>query len=375
MNVTYSTKLSSIPRDIVCLDDYQRHAKLHLSPAIYEYIASGAGDDITLHRNQSRFRDIELHNRVLQNFSQASTKIHLLGRSYPTPIVLAPVAYQRLVHPAGERATAQAADAMNTPMVTSTLASVPISEITASNRAGNWFQLYLQTKPEDTLALLRRAEKTGYEAIVVTVDAVVSGLRNRPQRAGFELPADVSAVNCEGFDTDSLTLIGGDSVVLNGIMARAPTWRDIEWLRSQTKLPLMVKGISHPGDALQAKVLGADAVIVSNHGGRTLDTLPATVDTLPAIRAAVGVEFPLLLDSGIRRGTDIIKALALGANAVMIGRPQMFSLAVAGALGVAHMLRLLREEFEIAMALSGCANIASINLDCIHTTGRSSQCY
>ncbi|CAA0111433.1 4-hydroxymandelate oxidase [Halioglobus japonicus] len=374
MNLTYSTKLSAIPRDIVCLDDYQRHAKLHLAEAIYEYIASGAGDDITMRRNQLRFQDIALYSRVLKDFDGASTGIHLLGRDYPTPIILAPIAYQRLVHPDGEKATALAADAMSTPMVTSTLASIPMNEITERNNAGNWFQLYMQSNPQNTATLIRRAEHAGYDAIVVTVDAAVSGLRNRPQRAGFSLPGEISAVNCQGFETETLTLSGGDSPVLHGIMAQAPQWRDIEWLRQQTQLPLIVKGISHPDDALQARAIGADAVVVSNHGGRTLDTLPASIDTLAAIRAAVGAEFPLLLDSGVRRGTDIVKALALGANAVMIGRPQIFALAVAGALGVAHMLRLLREELEIAMALSGCANIAAINANCLHTTERPATC-
>jgi isopentenyl diphosphate isomerase/L-lactate dehydrogenase-like FMN-dependent dehydrogenase len=260
-------------------------------------------------------------------------------------------------------------------MVTSTLASVPMNEIAECNSAGNWFQLYMQTNPQDTLTLIRQAEQAGYDTIVLTVDAPVTGLRNRPQRAGFVLPTDVAAVNCQDFEAGTLIRSGGDSPVLHGIMAHAPQWRDIEWLRNQTALPLLVKGISHPDDALQAKALGADALVVSNHGGRTLDTAPASIDMLPPIRAVVGNDYPLLLDSGVRRGSDIVKALALGANAVMIGRPQIFSLAVAGSLGVAHMLRLLREELEITMALIGCPTIDSIDANCIHHTGRDTQCY
>lgn len=365
MKIAYSEKLVAIPRDLVSLDDYQHHAKNHLSPAIYEYIASGAGDDVTLRRNSRRLGEIELYSRVLRDFSQASTGIELLGRHYPTPLLLAPVAYQRLVHPDGEKATARAADAMEIPMVTSTLASVPMEDITALNRAGNWFQLYFQARQEDTLALLRRAENAGYDTLVVTVDAALSGLRNRPQRAGFELPADVAAVNCDGFTPGQPALRDGHSLALHGIMASAPQWRDIAWLKARTRLPLVVKGILHPDDALQARSAGADAIVVSNHGGRTLDGVPASIDALPAIRAALGDAYPLLLDSGVRRGTDIVKALALGADAVMLGRPQIFSLAVAGALGVAHMLRLLREELEIAMALCGCASIAAIDRACL----------
>ncbi|MCB1705042.1 MAG: alpha-hydroxy-acid oxidizing protein [Halioglobus sp.] len=374
MKITYSKKLSAIPRDIVSLDDYQRHARGHLSEAIYEYIAAGVADDITLHRNTQRFQDITLQSRVLRDFSHASTGIHLLGREYATPIILAPVAYQRLVHPDGEKATALAADAMGTPMVTSTLSSVALREIADCNGAGNWFQLYPQAKREDTLTLVKRAEQAGYDTVVVTVDAAVSGLRNRAQRAGFALPADIEAVNCRDFESVDMALRGGDSVILNGIMAQAPQWPDLEWLRAQTSLPVIVKGISHPQDALQARSAGADAIIVSNHGGRTLDSLPASIDSLPAVRAAVGEAFPVLLDSGVRRGTDIVKAIALGADAVLIGRPQVFSLAVAGALGVAHMLRLLREELEIAMALTGCATIAAIQPDCLHREEPRHQC-
>jgi 4-hydroxymandelate oxidase len=277
------------------------------------------------------------------------------------------------VHPDGEIATAQAADVMNIPMVTSTLASVPMEDITTHNKAGNWFQLYFQARQEDTLALLRRAENAGYDTLVITVDAAVSGLRNRPQRAGFELPTTVAAVNCNGFAPGHLTLRDGDSPILHGIMANAPHWRDITWLKTQTRLPVVIKGILHPGDALTAQSAGADAIVVSNHGGRTLDGVPASIDALPAIRAAVGDTYPLLLDSGVRRGTDIVKALALGADAIMVGRPQVFSLAVAGALGVAHMLRLLREELEIAMALCGCASVAAIDQSCLsmaHTAQR-----
>jgi len=254
---------------------------------------------------------------------------------------------------------------MQVPMVTSTLASVPMEDITARNRAGNWFQLYFQPRREDTLALVRRAEQAGYDTLVVTVDAVVSGVRNRPQRVGFELPAGVAAVNCRGFAPPQLAVREGESPVLHGIMAGAPQWRDIAWLKEQTRLPLVVKGLLHPADALQARAVGADAIVVSNHGGRTLDGVPASIDALPAIRAAVGSAYPLLLDSGVRRGTDIVKALARGADAVMIGRPQVFALAVAGALGVAHMLRLLREELEVAMALCGCATIAAIDAGCL----------
>lgn len=358
----YTPPLQNIPADIVCLDDYQRYAKEFLAHDIYEYIAAGVADEHTLHRNRSAFANIELKPRLLRDFSSASTQTTLLGHNLAHPFLLAPLGYQQLCHASGELATAIAADAMDTAMVVSTLATASLEDIAAQTDAPKWFQLYFQPQRADTSTLIARAEAAGYTAIVVTVDAPLSGLRNRAQRAGFQIPPEIEAVNIS--PAQKLT---GQNAILQQLMAMAPQWQDLAWLKQQTQLPIIIKGVINPDDAVQLAHMGMDAIIVSNHGGRCLDGLPASIDALPAIRDALGSDFPILLDSGIRRGSDIIKAIALGANAVLIGRPQAFALAVAGALGVAHMLRLLKEELEITMALCGCAQIADINRDCLFT--------
>ena len=350
-----------IPAGIVCLDDYEIHARRMMRDDIHEYINSGVADEITLRRNRSSWDTLAIRPRLLRSFAHANTHIRLLGQSLHHPLLLAPVAHQRLVHPDGELATVRAAAALDTPMLVSTLSSYTLEDIAASGHAPLWFQLYWQHNRANSLQLVKRAEAAGYQALVITLDAPVNGLRNRTQRAGFRLPAGVTEANLQGLQAPpARTLAAGSSVILNGFMADAPGLDDLLWLREQTTLPLLVKGVLNPDDALQLQQLGIDGLIVSNHGGRTLDGLPATLEMIGAIRAAVGPELPLLLDSGVRRGTDVFKALALGANAVLIGRPQLHALAVAGALGVAHMLKLLRDELEITMALAGCPTIADI---------------
>jgi len=360
----YTPPLQNIPADIVCLDDYQRYAKEFLAHDIYEYIAAGVADEHTLHRNRSAFANIELKPRLLRDFSGASTQTTLLSHNLAHPFLLAPLGYQQLCHASGELATAIAADAMDTAMVVSTLATASLEDIAAQTDAPKWFQLYFQPQRADTSILIARAEAAGYSAIVVTVDAPLSGLRNRPQRAGFQIPLEIEAVNISPAQK-----LAGQNAILQQLMALAPQWQDLAWLKQQTQLPIIIKGVINPDDAVQLADMGMDGIIVSNHGGRCLDGLPASIDALPAIRDALGSDFPILLDSGIRRGSDIIKSIALGANAVLIGRPQAFSLAVAGALGVAHMLRLLKEELEITMALCGCPHIDDINRDCLFTSG------
>jgi 4-hydroxymandelate oxidase len=252
---------------------------------------------------------------------------------------------------------------MDAPMVVSTLANHTLEDIARHAHTTLWFQLYFQSDREFTLSLVRRAEAAGYQALVVTVDASIAGVRNREQRAGFHLPDGISAVNLQGMQQRPMTLAQGQSKVFDGLMAHAPTWRDIERLRQLTDLPLLLKGITHPADAQLAMQLGVDGLIVSNHGGRTLDTVPAALHLLPSIAAVVQGRVPILLDGGVRRGTDIVKAIALGASAVLIGRPMIYGMTTAGALGVAHVLRLLWEELEVAMALTGCRTLEEITPD------------
>lgn len=246
-------------------------------------------------------------------------------------------------------------------MILSTQASVTMEDAARAGATCRWFQLYMQPQREATLALVQRAEAAGYDVLVLTVDAPINGVRNREHRAGFQLPAGITAVNLEGLPTGGRRPVpAGGSAVFDSLMADAPTWDDVAWLISQTRLPVVLKGILSPADAANAVDIGAHGIVVSNHGGRTLDTAPAAIDALPDIAATVAARVPLLLDGGVRRGTDVLKALALGASAVLIGRPIIYGLAVDGPHGVARVLRILRDEFEIAMALTGCKTIADI---------------
>jgi isopentenyl diphosphate isomerase/L-lactate dehydrogenase-like FMN-dependent dehydrogenase len=231
-----------------------------------------------------------------------------------------------------------------------------------------WFQLYVQPSRAVTLDLVRRAEAAGYKALMVTVDAAVKPVGPSALRAGFR--GEERAVNLEPYDVPATVLEPGQSRVFQGFMRDAPTWADIDWLRANTDLPLWIKGVLHPDDAVTAKAAGAVGVVVSNHGGRTLDAAPSSLSALPGVRAAVGEDFPLLFDGGIRSGEDIFRAIALGADAVMVGRLQACGLAVAGALGVAHMVRMLREELEICMAIAGCATLVDIRRASVRWAGR-----
>ena len=355
-----------LPAGIATLADHEAHARTVLDDNAWAYFSGAAADGITQRANRSAWDGITLLPRVLQPLAGGHTRVQLLGRTLAHPLLVAPVAYQRLAHPDGELATALAAAAQGAGMVLSTQSSTRMELIAKAvlgdaQRGPLWFQLYLQPDRGITRELVERAELAGYEALVLTVDAPVNGARDAERRAGFRLPPGVSAVN---LPLPAPAAPGVDQAPLfQGLLANAPTWRDVEWLQSITRLPLVLKGILHPADARQAAALGVAAVIVSNHGGRTLDTAPATAVMLPAIADAVGEQLPLLVDGGIRRGTDVLKAMALGARAVLVGRPVAWGLANAGAVGVAHVLRLLQDELEIAMALCGVATLDRIPPD------------
>lgn len=357
--------LAQIPPTVAAVGDYEPLARERMGEAAWAWLQGGAADEITLRENRAAFDRLRLAPRVLADLAGGDTRLTLLGQAFEHPIFVAPVAYQRLAHPDGERATVLAASALQAGMVVSTQAGVSLEALAEPVRTPLWFQLYVQPDRDFTRELARRAEAAGYRALVVTVDAPVSGPRNREQRAGFALPPGIEAVNLQGMRALPPHTAAPGSSPLHGsaLMASAPTWRDIAWLREQTTLPIVLKGVLSPADALRAADEGLAAVIVSNHGGRTLDTAPATIDALPAIARAVDGRLPLLLDGGIRRGTDVFKALALGASAVLVGRPVVHGLAAAGAPGVAHVLHLLRAEFEMAMALTGCRTLADIGTD------------
>ena len=345
----------------VCLADYERLAHQRLDPNALSFFAGGAADEITVRWNREAFDKLALSPRVLRGGSGGHTRVSLFGRDYKHPIFIAPMALQKLAHEDGEIATAIGAEAQDACMVLSAQASVPMEDAYRVGATCRWFQLYVQPTKAATKQLVRRAEDTGFEVFVVTVDAPVSGVRTREHRAGFHLPPDISAVNLAGLPPLEVPELNRDaSVIFDHFMALATTWDDLAWLKSETKLPIIVKGIVTAEDATRVVELDLDGIMVSNHGGRTLDTLPATIDVLPEIIAAVSGRVPVLLDGGIRRGTDVLKALALGASAVLVGRPVVYGLAVNGALGVSHVLRLLRDEFEIAMVLTGCRTLDDI---------------
>lgn len=357
--------LTRIPAEIVAAADYLPHAQARVSEATWAWLCGGTGDEQTLRDNIDAFSRIRLHARPLADLRDGHTTLELLGQPLVHPIIVAPVAYQRLLHPDGERATALGASALRAPMVLSHHASMRLEDVAAIAQSPLWLQIYLEGDRGQTRALLQRAQAAGVRAIVVTVDTPVAGVRNHEQRAGFMLPPQVTAVNLpEGSVSAGVTARPGESPVFASEMVpRMPTWADLEWLRGETRLPLVVKGILHPDDALRATKLGVDAIVVSNHGGRALDGVPASIDALPAI--ADRVALPLLLDGGIRRGGDILKALAMGARAVLVGRSCMAGLAAAGAVGVAHVLHILRTELEMAMVLAGCRDLSAIGREVV----------
>ena len=354
----------TIPPGLITLADHEQHARTQLDDNAWGYFSGGAADEISLRANRSAWDALPLWPRVLRPLAGGHTRVPLLGRTLAHPILLAPVAFQRLAHPDGELAMAYAAAALGAGVVLSTQASVSLESVAQAvlpdpGRGPLWFQLYLQPDRGFTQALVQRAEAAGYEALVLTVDAPTSGVRDRERRAGFRLPSGVGPVNLAGLQTPaSPPLSPGQSALFDGLLHHAPTWDDIAWLQSITRLPMLLKGVLHPADARQAVSVGAAGLIVSNHGGRTLDTAPATATARPRVVQAVGGAVPVLVDGGIRRGTDVLKAMALGASAVLVGRPAVWGLANAGAAGVAHVLRLLRDELEVAMALTGCATLA-----------------
>jgi 4-hydroxymandelate oxidase len=336
--------------------DYEHRSAL--PAAVHDFVAGGSGAELTLRRNRAALDAISVTPRVLGGVESPDTATTILGTPAALPVAVAPMAYQRLFHPEGELLLAGAAAKAGIPYVISTLSSVPLEKIAAV--APSWFQLYWLRDRTAVRALIDRATEAGCGALIVTVDVPVMGRRLRDVRNSFALPSEVVAANLVDKYTEAHSVLNGSSAVAaHTATAFDPTfsWQDLAWVRSVTEIPLLVKGILDPRDALAAVDAGADGVVVSNHGGRQFDGAPASIDALGSVIDAVGNDFPVLLDSGIRGGTDVLKALAIGADAVLVGRPLLWALA-AGAVDEA--LALLGGELRDAMLLAGCADLAAV---------------
>ena len=343
-----------LPTDpnLINLGDYERVAAERLAPGPLAYFTGGAGDEITLRDNRAAFARQAIVPRVMRDVSSVDPSVELLGRRWPSPIFIAPTALQRMAHPDGELATARAAAARGVTLAVSTSSSTDLAEIAAVG-GPRWFQVYLLADPGARRALVERAVAQGYEALVLTVDLARIGRRERDLRVGFRIPEGVEIPNVA--NAAGVTPAEVASVAFVDQM----TWPDLEWVAG-FGLPVIVKGILHPDDAQLAIEHGAAGIGVSNHGGRQLDGAIAALDALPAVVDAVGGRVPVLLDGGVRRGTDVLVSLAIGATAVGIGRPVIWGLAVDGEAGVGNVLDLLRAEFETAMALSGAASCVDL---------------
>lgn len=351
---------------LVNVADFERLASEKLDAGLLGYFAGGAGDEETLRDNVAAWGRWRLRPRVLAGHAEWSTQTELLGAGLSMPILVAPVAYQRLVDPEGETAMARAAANAGTVMCLSTLATTRPGELAAAAPAGRrWFQLYCFSDEGVTKALMDEAVDSGFEAIVVTVDAPRGGNRERDRRTGFRIP--------EGLGVPSVqAALGSERAVTIeetfALMDPALSWPDVEALAAECSLPVLVKGIQTGDDAALAVEHGAAGVVVSNHGGRQLDRVLATADVLPEAVEAVAGRAPVLVDGGIRRGIDVAIALALGADAVLVGRPALWGLAAAGEAGASQVLELLRAELELALVLCGCSGPQELSRDHVQRT-------
>ncbi len=355
--------------DAVNLRDLEERARKSLSQMAYDFYASGANDEITLRENRAAYERILLLPRVLVDVSVRDMSTTVLGERVSMPILIAPTALQGLAHPEGEIATTRAAGAAKTLTTLATLSNTSIEEAMAVATGPAWFQLYVFRDRAISASLVQRAEAAGCKAVVLTVDVPMPGQRERDVRNRLTLPDHLSLKNlvqagCHEFPKN----VGADSgmaVYVASLFDPALTWKDIEWLAGVTKLPVLVKGILRADDARRAVNHGAAGIIVSNHGARQLDTTPATISVLPEVVDAVAGAVEVYVDGGIRRGTDVLKAMAYGARAVLVGRPILWGLAVGGEAGVKYVLEMLRQEFDLAMALSGCPRLSAISRDLV----------
>ncbi|MEM7137397.1 MAG: alpha-hydroxy acid oxidase [Myxococcota bacterium] len=352
--------------DALNLTELEDIARERLSKIAWGYYSSGANDEITVRRNSEAFREIALRYRVLVDVAVRDLATEVLGSRLELPVMVAPTAFHKLAHPDGEVGTARAANVIGTTMILSTLSTTRVEDVVAAASRDVWFQLYVYRDRGATKSLVERVHAAGCKALVLTVDAPLLGRRERDIRQAFRLPEGMGIENmlADGYArVDAADGESGLAAYFANLLDPSLSWNDLDWLRSISPMPVLIKGVVRADDARRAVDHGTNGIVVSNHGGRQLDTSIATIEALPAIADEVGAEVPLLLDGGVRRGTDVLKAVALGASAVLVGRPVLWGLAAGGQAGVEHALGLLRDEIDLAMALAGAPNVAAITAD------------
>jgi 4-hydroxymandelate oxidase len=360
-----ATSVQELSNDLLTVRDFERAARRVLSKQAYDYYRSGADGERTLRDNLRAFDRWTLHPHVLADVAEIDLSIELLGDRFPSPIGVAPTAYHKLATPDGESATARACAETGTLLVVSTLGTTRLEDVAAAAPGPKWFQLYVHKDRGFTRSLVERAHEAGYRALALTVDTPLLGRRLRDVRNRFALPEGLTMANLPAAPAAD----GKPASALQSYVAArhdaSLTWKDLEWLRSIAKMPLVLKGVMRGDDAARAVAEGVQGVWVSNHGARQLDGVAATIDVLPEVVSAVDGRVPVLLDGGVRWGTDVLKALALGARAVMLGRPLLWGLAAGGERGAVQLLRLFREELSTAMALAGCRTVAGVRPDLV----------
>lgn len=357
--------VSEVLNDLVAVGQFEPVAQTAMHEAAWNYVAGGSGDERTLARNQEAWGELRLAPHTLVDVSSLDTSTELLGLSLPYPVLVAPTASHRLYHPVGERATVRGAASAEAVYVQSSLGSTALSDVgsAAAEAEEPWlFQLYIQRDREFTRDLVAEAVESGARALVLTVDTPCLGARDRDKRNQF------GRIDGAFFPILAGVPLPTDDVpahrrVYNPLLAPDITWDDLSWLVDLSPVPVITKGHLRADDAARAVDCGAAGIIVSNHGARNLDTVPATAEALPGVVDLVAGRVPVLVDGGVRRGTDIVKALSLGAAAVLVGRPIIWGLAIAGAAGVTHVLEILRTELEMAMALLGATSLADLTPD------------
>lgn len=347
------------------LREYASRAKNNIAGMAWDYYTGGSDDETTLAENEAAWGRARLHYRVLADIAVRSTRTNVLGHELSMPVMAAPTAFQKLAHADGELATVRATTMAGTAMILSSLSTVDVEEVLDAAKGPVFFQLYMYRDRNVSRELIRRVESAGCKAIILTVDAPLLSNRERDERNHFSLPEGVTVRNLTATGHLDFTTNGGSGLSRFVHDHQDPTlnWEHVEWLRETTDLPIVIKGLCRPDDAIRCFDLGAEAIIVSNHGGRQLDTSPATFEVLPSICEAVGDRGEVWVDGGIRRGTDVIKALAAGATATLIGRPILWGLADSGEAGVSDVWSIMQRELDLDMALCGCRSIAEITPD------------